>query len=69
MRLCWLTQDVIDLKIHKDDLQTLGKVPPHLSSPKESLEVLRKFCPASIARVHGDEESHGGYQTDLHPLK
>lgn len=39
------------------------------ASPEESLEILRQFCPASISWVHGDEETHGGYQTNFYPLK
>ena len=40
-----------------------------LASPEKSFEVLGQFCPASISRVHGDEETHSGHQTNLYPLK
>lgn len=40
---------------------------PCAGSPEESLEVLRELCAASVARVHGDEDSHRRIQADLLP--
>ena len=37
--------------------------------PDRHLQVVRQLCPASIARVHGDEDATGGHQAQLTPLK
>lgn len=36
-------------------------------SPEQSLEILRQLRAAGVARVHGDEDPHGGIQADLLP--
>ena len=41
----------------------------HHHGSEESLDGLRQLCPASIARVHGDEDAHTTVHADLLALK
>lgn len=34
--------------------------PPPALLPEQGLQVLRELCASSVARIHGDEDAHGG---------